>query len=239
MMSTSDANRASTDDNQRSFIESLRSSPAAYKPMIILLVLLLLVQLSGAYPTISYALPIFNSLTNKNDEQSVNAIGSLTMLGVVRFGSGLLTTVLSFYVGRKPLLIISCFGMIMASVLVVFTVNTTGSPNVLWALCGIMVFVFSSSLGVIVFPWTMIYELLPTSIKAVGGCLLVSYSYVIMFIVMKIFPFILGSTSVSNVFMIFGTVSLVIAIYVYFVLPETLRKSFKEIEDHFTQPKNK
>lgn len=233
-MSTSDANRAVADNKQPSFIESLRSNPAAYKPMAIMLVLLLLVQLSGAYPTISYALPIFKSLTSKDDDgHLVNEIESLTMLGAIRFGSGLLTSVLSFYVGRKPMLIISCFGMITASALVVFTVTTTSSLNVSWALCGIMIFVFSSSLGVIVFPWTMIYELLPTSIKAVGSCLLVSYSYVIMFIVMKMFPFILTSISVSNVFIIFGTVSLVMATYVYFVLPETLKKSYREIEDYF------
>lgn len=239
-------------DKPSSFFKSVRSSPAAYKPMVILVVLILLQQLSGGYPTISYALPILKSIVA--DSESVNEIESLAVLGTIRFVSGLLTCLLSFYVGRKPLLMISCVGMALSSALVTCTYDATPRPlsnvdvvnqrgvgmlEIPLSLCGVMLYVFCSSLGVLVFPWTLICELLPVSVRAVGGCLLVSYSYLIMFAVLKVFPYVLATLTVPNVFLVFGTVSLVMATYVNFIVPETLGKDFQEIEDYFTRQNNK
>lgn len=235
-------------DKPSSFFKSVRSSPAAYKPMVILAVLLLLQQLSGGYPTISYALPILKSIVT--DSESVSEIESLAVLGAIRFVSGLLTCLLSFYVGRKPLLIFSCVGMALSSALVTCTYDATPQPlsngrggvgmlEVPLSLCGVMLYVFCSSLGVLVFPWTLICELLPTTVRAVGGCLLVSYCYLVMFVVLKVFPYVLATLTVPNVFLVFGTVSLAMATYVNFIVPETLGKDFQEIEDYFTRQNNK
>lgn len=72
-----------TASDKPSFIQSMKSSPAAYKPMIILLVLMLLQQLSGAYPTISYALPIIKSIA-ADDDKTVSQVASLEILGAIR-----------------------------------------------------------------------------------------------------------------------------------------------------------
>lgn len=79
----SDLQVAATTDTP-SFIQSMKSSPAAYKPMAILVGLMLLQQLSGAYPTISYALPILKSVA-ADDDESVGLIGSLEVLGTIRY----------------------------------------------------------------------------------------------------------------------------------------------------------
>lgn len=143
------------------------------------------------------------------------------------------TCPLSFYVGRRPLLMCSCAGMALSSAMVVLTVNAGSSDRVPWALCGVMLYVFSSSLGVLVFPWTLVCELLSTSVRAVGGSLLVSYGYLLMFVVLKAFPYALAALSVANVFLAFGVVSLSTAVYVYFAVPETLGKTFQEVEEYF------
>ncbi|XP_025410444.1 facilitated trehalose transporter Tret1-like isoform X2 [Sipha flava] len=218
-----------------SFIESVRSNAAAYKPMVVLAFLLLLQQLTGAYPCISYALPVLKRVLSGR-EYSISEIDSLTALGAIRFAAGLLTCALSFYVGRKPLMMFSCAGMVLSSALViVFQDFVTGPSTVPLPLCGVMLFVFSSSLGVLVFPWTMICELLSTPVRAVGGCLLVSYTYVIMFMVLKVFPHVLENLSVVGIYLFFGVTSLLMAAYVHFVVPETLGKSFHEIEAYFTK----
>lgn len=203
--------------------------------MTILVLLLLLQQLTGAYPTISYALPILKSIVAA-DGRTMGEIESLAVLGGIRFVSGLVACLLSFYVGRKPLLMFSCTGMALSSVLVACTFSspTERPAEFPLPLCGVMLFVFNSSLGVLVFPWTLICELLPTSVRAVGGCLLVSYSYLLMFAVLKAFPYILAALTVPNVFAAFGVVSLLMAVYVRFVVPETLGKNFEEIENYFT-----
>jgi len=206
--------------------------------MAILALLLLLQQLTGAYPTISYALPLLKSVMPAA-YPSATEIQSLAALGAVRFGSGLLACALSLRVGRKPLLVFSCVAMALSSALVAATHSQRDAATVPWPLCGVMLYVFGSSVGVLVFPWTMICELLSTPVRAVGSCVLVSYAYLIMFAVLKAFPYVLAAVSVPHVFLMFGTVCLTMAVYVHFVVPETLGKSFREIEDYFTRPNNK
>ncbi|XP_025199124.1 facilitated trehalose transporter Tret1-like [Melanaphis sacchari] len=225
---------ADPDVHQRSFVQSLRSDPAAYKPMVILTVLLLLQQLSGAYSAISYALPILKSVVPAAYPPAI-VIQSLAALGVVRFASGLLACALSLRVGRKPMLVFSCVAMALSSVLVAATHYSRDTSTVPWPLFGVMLFVFSSSVGVLVFPWTMICELLSTPVRAVGGCILVSYAYLIMFATFKVFPYMFAVVSVPNLFLVFGVVSTSMAVYVHFVVPETLGKSFREIEDYFSR----
>lgn len=223
------------DGQQTSFINSVRSSPAAYKPMAILMLLLLLQQLTGAYPTISYALPIIK-LIMPTTYPPATEIQSLATLGAVRFASGLLACVLSLRVGRKPLLVFSCVGMALSSALVAATHRDRDAFIVPWTLCGVMMYVFCSSVGVLVFPWTMICELLSTPVRAVGGCMLVAYAYLIMFVVLKTFPYVMDAVSMPHVYLMFGAVSMSMAVYVHFVVPETFGKSFLEIENYFTRP---
>lgn len=233
------------DVDKLSFMKSIRNNPGVYKPMVILMFLLLFQQLSGAYPTISYALPIFKSIVY--DRNSIDELKCLAIMGTIRFISALLTSSLSFYIGRKPLLIFSSITMVLSCGLIVFTFDgiplsldtnysNIGSFKIPLPLIGVMLYVFSSSLGVLIFPWTLICELLPTSVRAIGSSLLVSYSYLLMFIVMKVFPYIFATFSVSSIFTCFGVVSLLMAIYVYLFVPETLGKSFQEIEDYFKCP---
>lgn len=241
------ANGEAVTDKPPSFLKSIRSSPTVYKPMVILAMLLLLQQLTGAYPTISYALPILKLIVADSD--SINEIESLAVLGTIRFISGLLACMLSFYFGRKPLLIFSCVGMAVSSALVTCTYDVTSQslPNshsveileIPLSLCGVMLYVFFSSLGVMVFPWTLICELLPTSVRAIGGCLLVSYCYLVMFVVLKVFPHFLATLTIPKVFLVFGTVSLAMATYVNFIVPETLGKDFQEIEEYFSRQNDK
>lgn len=239
------ADNGGATDKPPSFFKSIRSSPTAYKPMAILAVLLILQQLSGGYPTISYALPILKLIVANSD--SVNEIESLAVLGTIRFVSSLFTCMLSFYFGRKPLLILSCIGMALSSALVTCTYVTPNSLSnshgvemfqIPLSLCGVILYVFCSSLGVLVFPWTLIYELLPTSIRAIGGCLLVSYCYLVMFVVLKVFPHVLTILTVPNIFLVFGAVALMMATYVNFIVPETKGKDFLEIENYFTRQNN-
>lgn len=54
-----------------------------------------------------------------------------------------------------------------------------------------------------------------------------------MFSVVKVFPYILDYVGTQNTFYIFAINSLLGVIFTYLYLPETLGKSFKEIELSF------
>lgn len=56
-----------------------------------------------------------------------------------------------------------------------------------------------------------------------------------MFGVVKIFPYILDVMGAQKTFFIFAVNSFIGVLFTYFYLPETLGKSFKEIENAFVQ----
>jgi hypothetical protein len=54
-----------------------------------------------------------------------------------------------------------------------------------------------------------------------------------MSVVLRVFPFMLDSMSISVIFLIFGIASLACGIFIHFYLPETHRRTFTEIENYF------
>lgn len=65
------------------------------------------------------------------------------------------------------------------------------------------------------------------------GGLVISIAYVLMFCVVKMFPFVMDYLGIEKVFYLFAVNSLIGVLFTYFFLPETLGKSFKEIEMFF------
>lgn len=210
-------------------------------------------QLSGCYPVIFYAVPVFKSIVGSdgNGDGGPTEMDALVTLGVVRLVASVTACALSLHVGRRPLMIASSLAMACSSALVAFTCSSTvagghdaigdAGPLVpavavkLLPLVGLGAFVCSSSAGVLVFPWTLVGELLPVPARAVAGALIVSYAYGLMFVVLRAFPYAL-ECSVAGVFGAFAAASLAMAAYVYRSLPETLGKRFHEIEEHFADP---
>lgn len=206
------------------------------RPVRVLATVFLLQQLSGCYPVIFYAVPIMRLVAG------TTALGgpytdmeTLVALGIVRLLTSVVACTLSAHVGRRPLLIASSLAMACSAALVALTQGPTAAPQ--WSLIGVAVFGCSGSAGVLVFPWTLVGELLPVSVRASAGALLVAYAYTLMFIVLKAFPYAVaddGNGSVAATFAVFAAVSLAMAAYVHARLPETMGKRFDEIEAQFS-----
>ncbi|XP_066251960.1 facilitated trehalose transporter Tret1-like [Euwallacea similis] len=105
------------------------------------------------------------------------------------------------------------------------------------ALFLVLAYVGFSSFGYLVIPWTLIGELLPIKVKANLGGLLVSTAYILMFVVVKIFPFVLESVSLDHIFIILGFINTVGLVFLYVWLPETLGKTFEQISQRFASKK--
>lgn len=226
---------------RKSFCWWHSSQPQAVtRPVRVLATVFLLQQLSGCYPVIFYAVPVLRSVAG------ITAFGGpysemevMVALGVVRLLTSVVACVLSAYIGRRPLLIASSLAMAFSAALVALTHGQTVTP--LWPLIGVSVFACSGSAGVLVFPWTLIGELLPVSVRAAAGASIVAYAYTLMFIVLKAFPYAIaddGSGFVATTFAAFAAVSLTMAVYVHARLPETMGKRFDEIEAHFADDKH-
>lgn len=223
-------------------------SPSAYKPMTILFVLFMLQQLSGSYIIIFYAMSIFDKMS-RTLHKSFNENNALIMLGLVRFVISILTSFSSRKYGRRIICILSGIGMtismFLSGIYMRFIMSYDQDGNVektivdyKWLLlCFVLSYICFSTFGVITIPWTLIGELIPVSIRGVGGGLMVSSAYIMMFVVIKSYPYILKNIGIENIFFLFSFTSLIGVIFVYFFLPETLNKSFSDIEKIFTPRK--
>lgn len=165
-------------------------------------------------------------------------------------------------IGRRKFLLSSGLGMTFCtlSAAIYLQYENTATKNYYTLLICVCGYLFSSSLGVLVIPWTLIGELLPIEVswlnfflllwlsvfqkKIIFSCFqvkgklggfVISIAYILMFGVVKIFPYILLIFSAQQIFYIFALNSFIGVLFTYAFLPETLGKSFREIEMYFTK----
>lgn len=226
------------------------TSPNVYKPITILFFLFLLQQLSGCYVVIFYAFSVFREMGGTFGK-GFDENDALVMLGIIRFIVSILTVVFSKKYGRRVLCILSGIGMTISMFLsgmyMYFTMSYDENGNIeetmvdqKWLLLFfVLSYICTSTFGFINIPWTLIGELLPVSIRGIGGGLMVSLAYIMMFAVIKSYPYILKSMSIEGIFFSFSFMSLIGTAFVYFFLPETLGKSFSDIEKYFSSTRER
>lgn len=244
--STETADEKSPLLKMRSYFNIYKES-IVYKPLILLLFLFLFQQLSGAYAIIFYAVDLFREIGGKFKEGIMNEYVALVLLGMIRFVMAIVSAIISKRVGRRPLLFVSGLGMCLCSLiagiymyLTVIPSDTFKTMNItkgqeddnipLYCTLGYVCF---SSLGYLVIPWTLIGDLLPVRVRGKLGGLLIAVAYIFMFGVVKVFPSLLNFLKIQCLFFILAVINLCGVIFVFFFLPETLGKSFNEIEQYF------
>ena len=223
--------------------------PVVYKPTLILLIIFLTQQLSGTYVIIFFALRIFDDI-GRTFAKGLDKYGALVLLGIIRFYMSLITSLSSKKYGRRLLCICSgigmSFSMFFSAMYMYLTSASDESGNTRevmaeqkWVLLVIVLFyVCSSSFGFVIIPWTLIGELFPISVKGVMGGIMVSVAYFMMFGMIKSYPYMVDGMGIMYVFFLFSVASLIGTAFIYVFLPETLGKSFPEIEKYFNNSKN-
>ncbi|XP_073979017.1 facilitated trehalose transporter Tret1-like isoform X2 [Rhodnius prolixus] len=104
-----------------------------------------------------------------------------------------------------------------------------------WILISMLTFLCGSALGQMVIPWAMIGELLPTKIRASGNGLVRAFTAIILFIMIKTFPFLTDRITLPMVFGSYSLMSVLTIIFTYFYLPETFGKTLAEIAKYFVK----
>ncbi|MGB5436366.1 MAG: sugar porter family MFS transporter [Maribacter sp.] len=159
--------------------------------------------------------------------------------------------------GRKPLLIIGGFGMLVGFLMMGFTlyfsdyagVNSAGLPTIsttegIVSLIGILIFIgsFAMSMGPIV--WVLLSEIFPNKIRSAAMAVAVAAQWLANYFVSQTFPMVVesdanrlimngGTWNNALPYFLFSVFIVIIILFVYKYIPETKGKTLEEMEALF------
>ena len=161
--------------------------------------------------------------------------------------------------GRKPLLIIGGFGMLIGFLIMGFTlylsdysgVNSAGLPTIsstegIISLIGILMFIgsFAMSMGPIV--WVLLSEMFPNSIRSTAMAIAVAAQWLANYFVSQTFPIVVeseanqlvadgGTWNNSLPYFLFSAFIVFIIFFTWKWIPETKGKTLEEMEGIFNK----
>ncbi len=222
--------------------------------LIIGVVLSVLQQFTGINAVLYYGADIFEQALGFGQD---DILQQQILLATVN----LLFTFVAMYtvdkLGRKPLLIIGGFGMLIGFLMMGFTlyfsdyssINSAGLPALsptegIISLIGILVFIasFAMSMGPIV--WVLLSEIFPNKIRSAAMAIAVAAQWMANYFVSQSFPVIVeseanklqidgGIWNNSLPYFIFSGFIVLIILFVWKFIPETKGKTLEEMEALF------
>jgi len=159
--------------------------------------------------------------------------------------------------GRKPLLMIGGFGMLIGFLMMGFTlylsdysnVNAAGLPAIsqtegIISLLGVLIFIgaFAMSMGPVV--WVILSEIFPNKIRSAAMSIAVAAQWLANYFVSQTFPMIVDSDANklqvdggvwnnSLPYFLFSGFIVIIILFVWKFIPETKGKTLEEMETLF------
>lgn len=153
-------------------------------------------------------------------------LGSTRVVGTIVIGF-LMDTL-----GRRALALFS--GCVMGISMIGISIYCGMGYTFSWIpLVLILTYFFAGSLGLMTLPFTMIAEVYPQQYRGLASGLTTCVLFINCFIVTKLFPTMAVVLGGSTLFAVYGTMSLLSVIFVYYLLPETNGKTLAEISDQF------
>lgn len=206
-------------------------SRAFIKPMVILIVIVLNVQLAGSNIFSFYSLDILKKAFKGNIDPFMMVIVIDCTRTVVAIG----ICVFWKLIPKKIALLASNFGNSISALGLIACFLT--NYGVIWVpvLCLVIFISFSSAVGVI--GWTFVPELLPSTARGFGSGLNSAVSYLMLFIMLKTTPDLLNTYGEVAMFASYGISTLICGLILCFILPETSGKTLQSIEDSYKKKK--
>ena len=188
---------------------------------------------TGINTIIYYAPTIFKTA---GFDSNLTAIYATTGIGVVNFIMTIVAVFFTDKIGRKPLLYFGLTGVMLS----LFALGTSFAfANVLgsslkWVAVGSLItyiICFAMSLGPI--GWILVSEVFPLKIRGIAMSICTVSNFAFNFFVVGSFPILLHRIGGALTFWMFGAVSFLCIIFVYFFIPETKGISLEQIESNW------
>lgn len=101
----------------------------------------------------------------------------------------------------------------------------------------LFLFYACSTIGYLNVPWVMIGEVFPRQIRGTMGGISLCIAHFAIFIVLQVYPFLQTLVTKPGTFTLFGIISILGTLFIYYFCPETKGKTLQEIEECFGKNK--
>ncbi|CAN1765687.1 Sugar transporter ERD6-like 7 [Linum perenne] len=164
----------------------------------------------------------------------VSSSFGIIIYAVVQLVVTLLITQVVDRAGRKPLLLVSASGLVVACLLISLSfylrTNHLALEYVpLLAITGILLYIGSFSAGMGAVPWVIMSEIFPINIKGVAGGLATLVNWFGAWAVSYTYNF-LNSWSSYGTFLVYAAINAVAIVFVAKVVPETKGRTLEQIQ---------
>lgn len=208
---------------------------ANLKRTIVAILIMMFQQWSGINGILYYAPFIFRDLGLSGNTTSLLASG---VVGIVMFLATIPAVIIIDKLGRRPLLIAGAIGMaishfIVAGIIGSYSDNIDQHKAAAWvAVVFIWIFVvhFGYSWGG--GAWVLISEVFPLGLRAKGVAIGASSNWLNNFAVAMSTPDMISAMD-YGAYIFFGILSVLGAVYVFFLVPETKGRSLEEMDEVF------
>ena len=188
-------------------------------------------QWSGINAIMYYSTNVFKEAGLGRNAAFVSSVG----VGVTNLALTCLGIALVDRLGRKPLLIIG--SVVQAVALTTVAIAFAGKSQGVLVLVAVLVYVgaFAFSLGPVT--WVVLSEIFPTKIRGRAMSIATLILWIACYLLSQTFPVFLNTIGASGTFAIYAGISLMCAVFVAMVLPETKGMSLEEIEGFWSRRK--
>lgn len=162
-----------------------------------------------------------------------NPLTSNLILGVVNTAFTILSAFILDRVGRKPVLVLSFFGMAVSLVLLSIALSFNAS---IWAFVSLLMYISFFGEGCGGVPWVYLAEILPDEIKGTAQALCTAVNWGVNILVGASFSFLLGSMGhLAGVFGLYAFFCTVSGIFCWSYMIETKKKSLHQVHQELMQ----
>ncbi|KAK5646897.1 hypothetical protein RI129_005361 [Pyrocoelia pectoralis] len=201
---------------------------------------------TGASTLQTYAISIFASL-----KSPIDAYYATMLLGLSQLVASLIGAALMHVIGKRLLVFISLVGICICNVvlatyayvidakyIILVSDNPTeqnlGTDVYTWVPLIVLISLSCMDhMGNYLIPWAIIGEIFSYETRLVGCGFVSSASYLLNFLSKNMFLRLVSTITIPGMYYLYGGISFVGVIVLYFALPETEGKTLEEIADHF------
>lgn len=201
-------------------------SKAFLKSMLIISFLFLAVQFCGINTITFYAQDIFKSTFSGE----VDAFMLMIVTDVVRVITTSAMCLFAKKVPRRTTFLFSCYGtvLVLLGLVLYLYIQPVG---LLWVALTCLVVYLGIAGALTCISWSFVAEIFPSNVRGIGSGISSLISFALLFISVKVTPGIIASFGDAALYGFFAVLTLVSAVALSFLLPETNGKSLQDIEN--------